>query len=279
MLGLVKIYIAMMVVAMVIVAGVGAYSIKRCGCHLYERYSVPKAENSCFWSVMLGSLFGIAIFIAQPVCNMGWTLTEHWGWSSDYGLLVGYGLASMVSLALGVLARFVFWAAKTVTVIILRKQQMHQREVCRELRKQLSEVDFKQIACEDLLELYINSRKEIIAHCVQPAPVKCPVGMDRRRFGYIDGQDLTKLMDIWKDKLFQMSAEREDDNIVSIVEPEFFDLDTMIKTSPATVMATVPFVSYYDDDQEVCLSTEAAHELQSFLNNFVEQTSHDVKSA
>lgn len=278
MLGLVKIYIAMMVLTMVAVAAVGAFCIKRCGCRLYERVSVPAAERDSFWAVMLVSLLAIGINIAQPIFRVGADIAERWNWSPDYGMLIGIGLAFLLSAALGLLARFVFCMSKTIAVSILRKQQMHQREICRELQEQLAKVDFRHTACEDVLDLYINCRKEITSCCTQPAPVKCPVGIDRRRFGYVDEQDLAQLMEIWKDKLFQMSAEREDSKVVSIGEPEFFELDAKRKTSPATVMVTAPFVSYYEGEQKVHLSVKDAQELEAFLDNFTEQSS-DTKSA
>lgn len=243
---LVKLYVAIMVMAMFAIGLVGAFSLKRCGCRVYERYNLAQARYTCCWGSVLGSLFMTFTFIAMPLVQLGYDLASRWNWSEKTGLGLAIVLAYLMSGLWGLLAIPSFNLGREIARNILSDRQAKQRIACRELQKQMASVDFRNTACEDLLARYVNCCKQIAIHCDQPGPTECPVGVWRRRIGYIDAADVRKAMDDW-------TAEQSG------------------QTADQFKIVSVPFVSYYDSAKTILLPAPAARDLRSFVNNFVDE--------
>ncbi len=297
-----KIYIASLVLVWLAAIVAGVFAIKRCGCHLYERFSVPLMQENCLWGATAFAMLMAALFVAQPLFSLGSNLAASRGWSAFTGGLVTITIVTVFSGLYGLLVRVAFGTSKAIAVAVLRNQQQRQREACRRLRQQMAQSNFKRATCDDLTAMVANCRRQIADYCEQPEPMKCPVGI-KRPLGYIDGAALKQQIEAWTGRPLQVlpAADRPQlsdlnregkaplaSTMLTVTlhrsgtahsrprhylassaqgEPEFFELQGG-KLSPTQYLTVeVPFVSYYDGDRDFCLPAACAEELEAYLHN------------
>lgn len=250
---LVKMWFVITCATLILVAIVGALSIVRHGCHLYERFAVRKTQLSCDAAVAVGEMTFIFLFIAQVLAQTCGEFARQHGWSDSTGLLLAIGVTAIIMGAAALLAHFSFWLGKTATFVILQHQQRAQRAECRKLQEQVAATDFSGTACEDVLEQLANCRGMIIEQCAQACSKRCPVGLKQAKLGYLDEHVLHELMEAHAPELTKMAKER-------VVE---------LGDAPASVVVTVPFTPYYRGEKAVVLHADEARDLERFMANFV----------
>lgn len=297
-----KIYIASLVLVWLAAIVAGAFAIKRCGCRLYERFSVPMMQENCLWGSVAYAMLMAALFVAQPLFGLGFDLATSHGWSMFAGALATIIIVTVFSGLYGLLVRVAFGTSKAIAVVILRNQQQRQREACRRLRQQMAQSNFKRATCDDLTAMVANCRRQIADHCEQPEPMKCPVGV-KRPLGYIDGVALKLQIEIWTGKPLRVlpAADRPQlpdlnregkapltSTVLTVTlnrtgathgkphhylsssaqdEPEFFELQGGKLSPTQYLVVEVPFFSYYDENRDFCLPAACAEELEAYLHN------------